>query len=128
MVGMLANPQLASDLPMARRLTFAASLLVTLADASYDGPWRSSFESCWRQNITASDDGCNRVMTISHGGDWDLASPYDSLDAFKRAASKGADVVKGDFRVNADNVGMVMHRYALALLYVQSSSHARSRM
>jgi glycerophosphoryl diester phosphodiesterase len=35
--------------------------------------------------------------------------PYDSLPAFEKAFDKGSDVIKGDFRVNADNTGMVMH-------------------
>lgn len=48
-------------------------------------------------------------MTTSHGGDWNLEYPYDSLGAFQRAWENGADAVKGDFRVSGDNVGMVMH-------------------
>lgn len=69
----------------------------------YDGLWRKSLNNCWIQNISA----CNRAMTISHGGDWDIEYPYDSFPAFQRAWSTGADTVKGDFRVSLDNIGMV---------------------
>jgi len=48
-------------------------------------------------------------MTTSHGGDWNIEHPYDSMGAFQRAWENGADAVKGDFRVSGDNVGMVMH-------------------
>lgn len=70
------------------------------------GPWRSSLDrekSCW------IDSNCNRVMTVSHGGDWNLSAPYDSLPAFQQAFTVGADAIKGDFRVAKDNIGVVMH-------------------
>jgi glycerophosphoryl diester phosphodiesterase len=48
-------------------------------------------------------------MNVVHGGDWNLTFPYDSFPAFQKADGKGADAVKGDFRVSKDNIGMVMH-------------------
>jgi hypothetical protein len=48
-------------------------------------------------------------MLITHGGDWDLQNPYDSMGAFMRAYDKGTDAVKGDFRVSKDNIGVVTH-------------------
>jgi glycerophosphoryl diester phosphodiesterase len=49
-------------------------------------------------------------MIVSHGGDWDpIFFPYDSLPAFKKAFTDGAEAVKGDFRVSLDNVGVIMH-------------------
>jgi glycerophosphoryl diester phosphodiesterase len=77
------------------------------ADA-YDGAWRKNLDgenSCWASPVAT----CNRVMTTSHGGDWNLKYPYDSLPAFNNAYINGADAVKGDFRVSMDNIGMVMH-------------------
>lgn len=79
-------------------------------DQSYDGPWRKSFDNCWTQNVTE----CNRAMTISHGGDWDVEYPYDSFPAFQRAYANGADTVKGDFRVSLDNIGMVSNTILLS--------------
>jgi glycerophosphoryl diester phosphodiesterase len=84
------------------------SFSVDLRQRSYDGPWRKSLDgrrSCWTENYN----DCDRVMTISHGGDWNLTYPYDSLQAFQKAFENGADAVKGDFRVSKDNVGVVMH-------------------
>ena len=66
-------------------------------------PWRQSLLDCW------TDATCQRALTVSHGGDWDLTYPYDSLPAFQRALRETTDAVKGDFRVSADGVGMVMH-------------------
>ena len=48
-------------------------------------------------------------MNVVHVGDWNITFPYDSLPAFQKANDKGADAVKGDFRVSKDNIGMVMH-------------------
>lgn len=48
-------------------------------------------------------------MLITHGGDWDLQNPYDSMGAFARAYEKGSDAIKGDFRVSKDNIGVVTH-------------------
>jgi hypothetical protein len=86
-------------------------------DEYYEGEWRRTLDVCW------VDRSCNRVMNVVHGGDWGLDYPYDSLPAFQRANAKGADAVKGDFRVSkglifeypdsntnlTDNIGMVMH-------------------
>jgi hypothetical protein len=77
-------------------------------DPGYAGPWRWSLDeagSCW----TDSSESCNRALTIVHGGDWNLQYPYDSMPAFQRGFDNQADAVKGDFRVNGENVGMVMH-------------------
>jgi glycerophosphoryl diester phosphodiesterase len=77
-------------------------------DGPYEGPWRSSFDgdgSCW----TEPQAKCNRALTIVHGGDWTLEFPYDSLPAMQAGFAHGADCVKGDFRVNGEGVGMVMH-------------------
>jgi hypothetical protein len=85
-------------------------LALCTAQNGYTGPWRSSLDSptsCWAQPTTE----CNRAMVIVHGGDWDLNQgiPYDSSGAFQRGYENGADMVKGDFRVNKENVGMIMH-------------------
>jgi len=50
-------------------------------------------------------------MVIVHGGDWDITQgiPYDSAPAFARGWQNGADMVKGDFRVCKENVGVIMH-------------------
>ena len=63
-------------------------------------PWRTSLSTtCW------TDASCRRALEVTHGGAWDpLTRPYDSMPAFERAFAKGADAVKGDFRVTADNV------------------------
>jgi glycerophosphoryl diester phosphodiesterase len=59
--------------------------------------------TCW------TDPACNRSLVVSHGGDWNLVAPYDSMLAFERAFENGADCVKGDFRVAQDDVGVVAH-------------------
>jgi glycerophosphoryl diester phosphodiesterase len=46
---------------------------------------------------------------VSHGGDWSVQKPYDSLGAFVQAFEDGTDCVKGDLRFSSDKVGMVMH-------------------
>ena len=75
-----------------------------LASAQNSSPaWRTSLRVCW------TDVTCNRALVVSHGGDWGLDYPYDSMPAFNRAYEKGADVVKGDFRVSSDNVGVITH-------------------
>jgi len=66
-------------------------------------PWRASLSNCWT-NVT-----CNRALIVSHGGDWGVEYPYDSLPAFNLAYTEGSDAVKGDFRVSSDNFGVVMH-------------------
>ena len=85
-------------------------------DNIYDGPWRKAIAgtngTCWTER------SCNRALTVSHGGDWDLQFPYDSLPAFQRAAQMGADAVKGDFRVAKDNIGMVMHSSPVEVLKI----------
>lgn len=74
-------------------------------DALYDqGNWRSSIVgTCW------TDPTCTRKMTTVHGGEWNVTNPYDSFPAFEQAYIDGGDSIKGDFRVSADNIGMVMH-------------------
>lgn len=72
-------------------------------------PWRQSLLDCW------TDATCQRALTVSHGGDWGLDFPYDSLPAFERALRETTDAVKGDFRVSADGVGMVMHSSPIEL-------------
>ncbi len=79
-------------------------------DPYFNGSWRKSLDSvqsCWHQSVSE----CNRAMVIVHGGDWDITAgvPYDSSGAFLRGWQNGADMVKGDFRVCKENVGMVMH-------------------
>jgi glycerophosphoryl diester phosphodiesterase len=84
------------------------SFVFTQAANSYDGPWRKTLDgegSCWSSTVSE----CNRALTTSHGGDWDLQHPYDSFPAFENAFNNGADAVKGDFRVSMDNIGMIMH-------------------
>lgn len=79
------------------------------AQPGYNGPWRTSLDgqdSCWTQSTSE----CNRALVIVHGGDWSLEGgiPYDSSGVFFRGYENGADMVKGDFHVNKDNVGMIM--------------------
>jgi hypothetical protein len=56
----------------------------------YQGPWRNSVEgdpdSCWRSSVA----DCNRVMSIVHGGDWNVQYPYDSLPAMQAVFSIGS--------------------------------------
>jgi len=83
-----------------------ASLISSSMATEYDGPWRKSLDgegACW------TDRSCSRVMTVAHGGEWNVSMPYDSMPAFVQAYDDGADAVKGDFRVSKDNIGMVMH-------------------
>lgn len=81
-----------------------------------DGPWTdapsasppsytNSLSMCW------TDASCLRAMVVSHGGDWDLnlKLPYDSRAALVRAVQRGADGIKGDLRVTADNVAVITH-------------------
>jgi len=90
-------------------VSFALSVFLCTATSSLvsdryaDGDWRKTLDVCW------TDPSCNRVMTIVHGGDWNLTLPYDSKPAFIKAYELGADAVKGDFRVSKDNIGMIMH-------------------
>lgn len=84
-------------------LTITLAIIGCAFADDYSGPWRQSFNSCWL------DRSCERVMTISHGGDWNLANPCDSQAAFTRAYDHGADMIKGSFRVSKDNIGVVMH-------------------
>jgi len=81
-----------------------------VAQEDYSGPWRTSLDgpdACWTQSTTE----CSRALVIVHGGDWSLEAgiPYDSSEAFLRGYENGADMVKGDFRVCKDNIGMIMH-------------------
>ena len=78
---------------------------MSTTEEDYMGPWRTSLDAegaCWVEGPS-----CERVMTTSHGGDWNATVPYDSLGAFQAAWENGADSVKGDFRVSKDNIGMV---------------------
>jgi len=79
-------------------------------DPYFTGAWRTSLDgadSCWKQSTTE----CNRAMVVVHGGDWDITQgvPYDSSGAFERGWQNGADMVKGDFRVCKENIGVIMH-------------------
>lgn len=67
------------------------------------GGWRTALSSCW------TDVSCHRAMLVSHGGDWDFMMPYDSRGALARAVQRGADGIKADLRVTADNVAVVTH-------------------
>lgn len=95
--------------PMSRFLIVAILALASGSNAqndpAYAGPWRNELDSCWTRPVSE----CNRALTIVHGGDWNIEYPYDSMPAFQRGFDNQADVVKGDFRVNKENVGMVMH-------------------
>lgn len=105
-----------STLILLAALLSSNGILTVVAEEDYNGPWRTSLDSegsCWTEGPS-----CNRVMTTVHGGDWGIEKtvdntttlfPYDSLPAFENAWRKGADSVKGDFRVTKDNIGMVMH-------------------
>ena len=87
-------------------LVFGVWFVVALAV----DPWQISLEgTCWT-NVS-----CRRAMIVSHGGDWDLSRPYDSLLAFDKARQEGAECVKGDFRVSSDRVGVVMHSSPIQL-------------
>ena len=67
------------------------------------GSWRTALSDCW------TDVSCRRAMLVSHGGDWDTKMPYDSRGALARAVQRGADGIKADLRVTADNVAVVTH-------------------
>jgi len=95
---------------MLKSLATFVCVFAAKAEASTDeylnGAWRKSLDgegACW------TDATCSRVMNVVHGGDWNVTFPYDSFPAFQKANDKGADAVKGDFRVSKDNIGMVMH-------------------
>lgn len=88
-------------------------LLPQVAVARTVYPWQQTMTgTCW------TDPACNRSLVVSHGGDWNLDAPYDSMLAFERAFEKGADCVKGDFRVAQDDVGVVAH--SSPILYYES--------
>ena len=66
--------------------------------------YRSSLSHCW------SDAACTRALAISHGGDWSFSGPpYDSNTALDAAYDHGADGVKIDVRVTADDVPVIAH-------------------
>ncbi|MCU1278295.1 MAG: hypothetical protein JWM53_1841, partial [bacterium] len=65
--------------------------------------WHNSLGVCW------TDATCPRALVVSHGGDWDVKAPYDSHTALVRAVQRGADGIKGDLRVTADNVAVITH-------------------
>lgn len=81
----------------------AVALAALVGVAAQAPPWRTSMSSCWT-NVS-----CDRALIISHGGQWDLQHPYDSMPAFQQAYISGTDSVKGDLRVSKDGVSMVMH-------------------
>ena len=65
--------------------------------------WNNSLAVCW------TDVTCKRALIVSHGGDWDVKAPYDSHTALVRAVERGADGIKADLRVTADNVAVITH-------------------
>ncbi|MGZ3427208.1 MAG: glycerophosphodiester phosphodiesterase family protein [Polyangia bacterium] len=65
--------------------------------------FNNSLGVCW------TDASCTRAMIVSHGGDWDVKAPYDSHTALVRAVQRGADGIKADLRVTADNVAVITH-------------------
>jgi len=67
------------------------------------GTYRTSLEVCWK------DPSCTRALVVSHGGDWDLGTPYGSRGAFDRAVQNGADGIKTDLRMTQDGVAVVAH-------------------
>ena len=74
------------------------------------GTYRSSLSVCW------NDPACTRALAISHGGDWNVACPpYDSNAALLAAYANGADGVKIDVRVTADNVPVISHSSPIQL-------------
>lgn len=84
-------------------LAVATTVPAPAGGASVAPPWRQSLATCW------TDVACRRGLIVSHGGDWDLTYPYDSMAAFARAYTDGTDAVKGDYRVSSDGVGVVCH-------------------
>ncbi len=80
-----------------------------LPAASSTASYRNSLAECW---TSAS---CQRVMLVTHGGDWDLQTPYDSRPAFVHAVQRGSDGIKGDFRLTSDGVGVVAHSSPIEL-------------
>jgi hypothetical protein len=81
------------------------------ADEYSEGEWRRTLDVCW------VDRSCNRVMNVVHGGDWGAEYPYDSLPAFQSANNKGADAVKGDFRVSKGCLESHTHSLSLSLTH-----------
>jgi hypothetical protein len=75
----------------------------TDAPATSAADWHNSLGVCW------TDAACTRAMVVSHGGDWDVKAPYDSHTALVRAVQRGADAIKGDLRVTADNIAVITH-------------------
>ena len=71
--------------------------------------YRTSLADCWTSAA------CQRVMLVTHGGDWDLNTPYDSRPAFVRAVQRGTDGIKGDFRLTVDGVGVIAHSSPIEL-------------
>lgn len=71
--------------------------------------FRTSLGQCW------TDASCPRVMLVSHGGDWDATRPYDSRGALVRAVQNGADGIKADLRITADQVAVIAHSSPIEL-------------
>jgi len=77
--------------------------------ASSTPSYRTSLAECWTSTA------CQRAMLVTHGGDWDLQTPYDSRPAFVHAVQRGSDGIKGDFRLTSDGVGVVAHSSPIEL-------------
>lgn len=45
-------------------------------------------DSCWTSVSSQS------ALIVSHGGDWDLSNPYDSMGAYERAFAAGSNAVR----------------------------------
>jgi len=79
-------------------------------DAGPQGTYRTSLSVCW------NDPGCPRALAIGHGGLWNTSDkPYDSDAALEAAYDLGADGVKIDVRVTADNVPIIAHSSPIEL-------------
>lgn len=74
-------------------LLIVLGIILATVSADYaDGAWRKSLDgknACW------TDRNCQRVMTVAHGGEWNVTFPYDSFPAFQQAYIDGADAIKG---------------------------------
>jgi glycerophosphoryl diester phosphodiesterase len=69
--------------------TIVSSSKAQSNDDYASGEWRKNLDNCW------TDPSCERVMTVAHGGEWNVTFPYDSLPAMETAFADGADCVKG---------------------------------
>jgi len=79
-------------------------------DAGPKGTHRTSLSVCW------NDPDCPRALAVGHGGIWNTSDvPYDSNAALEAAYDLGADGVKIDVRVTADNVPVISHSSPIEL-------------